>query len=411
MYKEFSFSIQHTSGRARAGVLRTPHGEIQTPAFIFCATKAALKGVSPQQAKDAGAQVILANTYHLMLQPGSPLVAEMGGLHQFMGWDGPMLTDSGGFQIFSLGHGSVAEEIKGKRRTGSSSLKRISEEGALFRSYRDGAMELLTPERAITIQRELGADLILVLDECTPYHVDKKYTKASMELSHRWAQRSLEAFVLSSHTPPQALYGIVQGGVYPDLREISASFLNDQPFFGHAVGGSLGANKDQMHEVVTITMQTLCPERPVHLLGIGGIDDIFNGVKAGIDTFDCVHPTRLARHGGALVKTHYWLTEGKGKPAKEHINLKNAQFKNDPKPIDSTCPCDTCKNYSRAYLHHLLQAKEILGMSAISIHNICFMNRLFTDIRAAIKDKSNLEALQQEWSPRYVMADLAPMSV
>lgn len=394
MINHFNFKISHSSSksRARAGQLITPHGVIETPAFIFCATKAAIKAVSPTDMKAQGTQIILSNTYHLMLQPGSEIVAKLGGLHRFMGWDGPMLTDSGGYQIFSLGHGSVAEEIKGKRsHKGPRSLLKITEEGALFRSYLDGSLHLLTPERSIEIQRDLGADLIVVLDECTPFNVDKAYTRRSMEMSHRWAVRSLEAFKQKDNGT-QKLYGIVQGGIHEDLRAESCDFINSQPFFGHAIGGSLGADKSQMNKVVSQTAAQLNPERPIHLLGIGGVSDIFEGVNAGIDTFDCVHPTRLARHGGALVRPHN-LPEGK---EGDHINLSNGIFRLDEKPIELDCPCQVCKTYSRGYLHHLLKAKELLVYQLITLHNVAFMNRLMLAIRNAIQ-QDTLENERRYW--------------
>lgn len=394
MYPNFKFSIVHQSrvSNARLGLLQTPHGSVQTPAFIFCATKAAIKGVSPIDMKACRTQFILSNTYHLMLQPGPDIIEKLGGLHRFMGWDGPMLTDSGGFQIFSLGHGSVADEIKGRKKNKSSNmLVKITEEGALFRSYVNGEMQLLTPERSIQIQRALGADIILVLDECTPFHVDKAYTKKSMEMSHRWALRSLEEFK-RTNTGHQALYGIIQGGIYPDLRLESVHFVNDQDFFGQAIGGSLGADKSQMNEVVALTAAALNKERPTHLLGIGNVEDIFAGVQQGIDTFDCVHPTRLARHGGALVRPCH-LPEGK---VSDHLNLNNGIFRWDESAIEPDCPCQTCQHYSRAYLHHLLKAKELLSYQLLSIHNISFMNRLLTAIRAAIKTDS-LEQEKKQW--------------
>ncbi len=388
MFK-FEITFQSPSSKARLGCLSTPHGVVETPAFIFCATKAAIKGATTQDMRREKTQIILANTYHLMLQPGPEVVAQMGGLHGFMGWDGPMLTDSGGFQIFSLGHGSVAEEVKGRR--GSSrpkSLLKINEEGATFKSYLDGKKHILTPERSIQVQRALGADLIVVLDECTPFHVDKSYTEKSMYLSHRWAERSLAEFQKGPEGV-QELYGITQGGVYPDLRKTSADFVNSLPFFGHAVGGSLGADKTQMKEVVEMAMEPLDPARPVHLLGIGGVSDIFYGVEQGIDTFDCVHPTRLARHGGALVPAA--LGEGR-----EHINLRNAQFREDSRPIDETCGCQTCRTLSRSYLHHLLKAGELLAMHALTLHNVHFMNRLLEGIRQAIA-AGTLKDEQKKW--------------
>ena len=388
----FRVTYQSSSSKARLGCLTTPHGVVETPAFIFCATKAAIKGATPQAMRQENTQIILSNTYHLMLQPGPEIVARLGGLHTFMGWDGPMLTDSGGFQIFSLGHGSVAEEVKGRRNsTRPKSLLKITEEGAEFKSYIDGKRHLLTPEKSIQIQQALGADLIVVLDECTPFHVDKSYTERSMHLSHRWAERSLKEFQ-KDPSGKQALYGITQGGVYPDLRKRSADFVNSQPFFGHAVGGSLGADKAQMEEVVQMAMEPLDPSRPVHLLGIGGICDIFNGVREGIDTFDCVHPTRLARHGGALVPVSVWESLEVDPQGREHMNLRNARFREDPRPIDESCACHTCQTYSRAYLHHLLKAGELLAMQALTLHNVHFMNRLLSSIRKAIA----MDGLEQE---------------
>ena len=382
MYKNFSFSYKESSNGGRLGKLLTPHGEVNTPAFIFCGTKATVKGISPAQLEEEDTQIILANTYHLMLQPGADTVEKLGGLHKMMGWNKPILTDSGGFQIFSLGHGSVAEEIKGKRHSGMrrKSLMKITEDGAMFTSYLDGKKHLLTPEKSIEIQAKLGPDFAVMLDECTPFHVDKKYTESSMYMSHRWGIRSLNRF-RELDNGKQAIYGIVQGGIYEDLRKVSCDFVNDNEFFATAIGGSLGADKSQMEDVVGMTMQNLVRNRPIHLLGIGGIRDVFIGASMGIDTFDCVHPTRLARHGGALVDLEY-----RTKPDKEHINLMNSGYKEDPTPIEDKCKCYTCKNFSKGYIHHLLKAKEILGLSLITIHNVSFMNRLMKKIRIAIKE-------------------------
>lgn len=390
----FSFTYTRLSNKnkARLGTLTTPHGTIKTPAFIFCATKAAMKAVSARDMEEAGTQIILSNTYHLMLQPGAEVVAAAGGLHKFMGWQGPMLTDSGGFQIFSLGHGSVADEIKGKRqKSHARGLLKITEEGAKFKSYINGQTYLLTPERSIEIQHLLGPDFAVVLDECTPFHVDKRYTERSMHMSHRWALRSLQAF---KHYDDgrQKLYGIVQGGIYEDLRRQSCDFVNQQDFFGHAVGGCLGSHKQQMYDVVSLTTELLCGDRPIHLLGIGGIQDIFNGVAQGIDTFDCVHPTRLARHGGALVRPPFQLEGSK----REHINLRNAPYQQDFTPIESDCDCYTCTNYTKGYLHHLLKAQELLAYTLITIHNVRYMNRLLEAIRLAIQE-DRLEEEAKNW--------------
>lgn len=383
--------------RARRGTITTPHGVIETPAFIFCATKAAMKAVTPQQLVAEDTSIILANTYHLSLQPGSELIRAQGGLHNFMGWSKPMLTDSGGFQIFSLGHGSVAEEIKGKRaqsktqsKARSQTLRKIAEDGATFRSYIDGALHTLTPERSIDIQRDLGADLVVVLDECTPFHAGKTYTEQAMLRSHRWGVRSLVQFQRTDDGK-QVLYGIIQGGVYPDLRQASCAFVNEQPFFGHAIGGSLGATKEQMMEVVDLCTQNLDPNRPIHLLGIGGVRDIIAGVALGIDTFDCVHPTRLARHGGALVRSKH-----NPNPEREHINLCNSQYRVDSSPVEPGCPCYTCRNFSRAYLHHLFKANELLGSTLLTIHNIRFMNRLMQEIRASL-EQGKFDQMVSEW--------------
>jgi queuine tRNA-ribosyltransferase len=390
---QFSFKCHYPNPlkKMRLGELETPHGTVQTPAFIFCATKAAIKGLHPQQMKEEGTQFILSNTYHLMLQPGPEVIEKAGGLHKFMGWDGPMLTDSGGFQIFSLGHGSVASEIKGKRfNDRPKTLMKITEEGAKFRSYIDGRTYFLSPERSIEIQRMLGPDFVVVLDECTPFHVDKTYTRNSMRMSHRWATRSLNEFDKHDNGK-QKLYGIIQGGVYPDLRLESCEYVNSQPFFGHAVGGSLGADKSQMYEVVAMACEVLDRSRPIHLLGIGGISDVFNGVEHGIDTFDCVHPTRLARHGGALVRP-----ENRNGDKKEHINLNNSRYRDDFTPIEPDCPCYTCQNHTKAYIHHLLKAKELVAASLLTIHNVNFMNRLMSAIREAIK-LDNLASEKKRW--------------
>ncbi len=368
---------------------------METPNFIFCATKAAIKGASARDLVEASTQIILSNTYHLFVDPGPDRVHHLGGLHKMMGWNGPIFTDSGGYQIFSLGHGSVSEEIKGKRdNPNANMLLKITEEGAIFRSYLNGNKHVLTPEVAMEIQRKLGSDLVVVLDECTPFHVEKKYTEQSMHRSHRWGIRSLKAF--SQHNNgAQAPYGIIQGGVYEDLRTISTDFVNTQPFFAHAIGGSLGSSRSQMYDIVAMTASLLRPDRPIHLLGIGGVRDIFHGVKQGIDTFDCVHPTRLARHGGALITYEQKENEGL-KRTQEHMNLKNAQYGTDLLPIDPTCECHTCKTYSRGYLHYLIKAKELLALQAVTVHNIFFMNRLMKAIRTSLKNHT-FEEEEKRW--------------
>ncbi|MDR3156107.1 MAG: tRNA guanosine(34) transglycosylase Tgt [Holosporaceae bacterium] len=398
MYDKFNFNAISCGGnfadfsrtKERCGILETPHGVVETPAFIFCGTKASVKGVSPQQLMEAQTQIILSNTYHLFSYPGSEYIKKRGGLHKFMGWNGPMLTDSGGFQIFSLGLGSVADEIKGKR-SGVSSLLKIDEDGATFRSYWDGSTQILTPEKSMEIQKNLGADFIVAFDECTPFHGDKKYTELSMERSHRWEKRSLGEFICRDDGS-QALYGIVHGGVHADLRKHSAEFINDHAFFATAIGGTLGSTKSQMYEVIEMATTHINAARPIHLLGIGGISDIFVGVSLGIDTFDCVHPTRIARHGGALVKRAF-----RDSPTREHINLKRSEYEHDDNPIELDCDCATCQVFSRAYLHYLLKASELLALHAINIHNIRFMNRLMKEIRNTIKNSGSLKELRTIW--------------
>lgn len=389
-YPNFDFTIEKISDcGARLGKIQTPHGVIETPNFIFCGTKANVKGILSEQLVQCGVQIILSNTYHLMLHPGSDLIKQMGGLHKFMNWNGPLLTDSGGYQIFSLGHGSVSQEIKRTSQNVRNNWVKITEEGAFFKSYIDGSKVFLSPEKSIQIQRDLGVDVMLVLDECTPFNVDKNYTEKSMEMSHRWGLRSLQEFQ-GKNDHSQAIYGIVQGGIYPDLRKRSVDFVNDHDFFGVAIGGSLGQNKTQMREVVERTAKQIDKTRPVHLLGIGGISDILNCISMGIDTFDCVHPTRIARHGCALVDP--LVREGK---LHEHLQLRKTIFKMDEDPIDKDCVCHTCKNYSRAYLHFLLRAGEISALNLLTIHNVFYMGNLMERIRDAIKN-DNLSALRDK---------------
>jgi len=365
--------------RARVGRLTTAHGVLETPAFVFCGTKGAIKGLTTDQVRGAGADIILANTYHLMIQPGAERVETLGGLHRMMRWDGPMLTDSGGFQIFSMGHGGVADEIKGRmNQARERTLIRVDEEGATFRSYLDGRRLFLSPEVAVDVQRRLGADLVMQFDECTPFNVERDYTARSMALSHRWGERCLAAFERAggraAQGHPQGLYGIVQGGVYPDLRRESAAWTAAGPFFGTAIGGSLGGSKAQMYDVVAMAMPHVHPDRPVHLLGIGGFGDVFAGVRLGVDSFDCVHPTRVARHGWALKKG----------AAGERVNLRNARFRDETGPIDETCGCATCRHYAAGYVQHLIKAGELLGMTLLVQHNVHTMARLMAEVRAAI---------------------------
>lgn len=374
MYPKFEIKKQTKNGRL--GLIKTAHGNIETPAFIFCATKGALKAEWPQMAREAETQIILSNTYHLLVYPGSELINELGGLQKMLSWHGPMMTDSGGYQIFSLGYGSVSQELKGIRDT-KKTLVKISEAGAHFKSYRDGREIFLSPEFSMKAQIDFGADLVFVLDECTPFHITKLETERSMNRSHRWAKRSLDYFEMHKKAH-QGLYGIIQGGIYPDLREKSIEEINDLPFFGTGIGGSLGKNIQDMEDVLKFLAPKFAVERPRHLLGIGTISAILMAIPYGIDTFDCVYPTRLARHGGALVPKI--LATNK----ENYINLKNNVYSKDNRPIDVECDCCTCASFSRAYLHLLLKVDETLAIMALTHHNIRFMNVLMASARRAL---------------------------
>ena len=383
MNKFFEILKKSPNSNARTGKIDTAHGVVSTPAFIFCGTKATVKSILPRQLYSSKTQIILSNTYHLMLQPGPDIISQNNGLQRFTQWRGPMMTDSGGYQIFSLGHGSVSEEIKGKNNNVKrKSLIKITEEGASFRNYLNGDKVFLSPEKSIDLQRHFGADLIFVLDECTPFNVSKKYTESSMYLSHRWAKRSLDSFQSpfdkfeknSGSAGRQYLYGIIQGGIYEDLRKIACEETSANPYDGLAIGGSLGGTKEQMYEIFSYCENLVDKQKPMHVLGIGGIDDILHGVSCGYDTFDCVSPTRIARHGIMLSKSRI-----KG------LNLNNAQFRDDHSSIDENCDVEEINKFSKSYIHHLLRSNEILAMVILSIYNIWFMNNFFQEIRDAIE--------------------------
>lgn len=382
-----NFTILKETKLGRLGLIECSHGVVETPAFIFCATKGAIKSASIDTVKRAQTQVILSNTYNLMDYPGGDLIEKSGGIHKMMGWDGPMWTDSGGFQVFSLGYGSVADEIKGRRNTKGSRVK-IAENGITFQSPRDGSTQELTPEKSMLLQKQIGADFVFVLDECTPYRMTKEQITDAMNRSHRWAKRSYDEFhAISTHTYPtknQKLYGIVQGGVHADLRMESIDFANNMDFFGYGIGGSLGTIQQDMINILELCDNNLLKSRPKHLLGIGKMNDILNATKYNIDTFDCVHPTRIARHGCALVSQQHWIKTNTG--YREHISIKNAQYKYDYSPLDDTCACYVCKNYTRSYLHYLYVAKEITCIILLTEHNMHFMNQFMESIRNLIRD-------------------------
>lgn len=364
----FSFELIKEDKRtnARVGIIHTPHGDIPTPVFAPVGTQATVKTLSPADLHNLGATLILSNTYHLYLRPGADLIAEFGGLHNFMHWDKPILTDSGGFQVFSL-----------------EGLRKIDDDGVTFRSHLDGSKHRFTPEKVIEIQEKIGADIIMSFDECAPPH-DYEYNKIALERTHRWAERGLAAHTRTD----QALYGIVQGGVFPDLREQSAAFLASLDFPGYSIGGlSVGETKAEMHAMLDVVHPILPKDKPRYLMGVGSPEDMFECVARGVDQFDCVLPTRIARHGAVFTPTG-------------RISLRNARFARDHNPIDPTCTCYTCQNFSLAYLRHLIKANEILGMHLASLHNIHFLLNIMRNIRESILNDTFVEykaAFLKEW--------------
>jgi queuine tRNA-ribosyltransferase len=376
------FEIEARDGAARTGTLHTAHGPVRTPAFIPLATKGSVRGLDAEEVAALGYQLTLGNTYHLFVSPGPKRIAAAGGLHGFMGWERALITDSGGFQVFSLAHGGVAEEIKGSGRSGGEPGSRvdIDEEGARFRSYRDGSELFISPEVSMQVQAALGSDIALVFDECTPFHVTREYTARSTERTHRWLDRCLAWH--EQHGPEgQIVYGIVQGGVEEDLRRASAQAVAARAGLGGiAIGGSLGEDKAQMFTVVDWTTQELPEALPRHLLGIGEVDDLVRGVELGIDTFDCAMPTRIARHGMALVPDP---------GARWRIDLAKGRYREADEPLLEGCPCPACgagESYSRAYLHYLLRAHELTAMRLLTIHNLWFMARIMRGLRAALAE-------------------------
>jgi tRNA-guanine transglycosylase len=401
----FGFEVLARDGAARTGRLSTSHGEVATPAFVAVATQATVKGAAPPDVRAAGTQLLFANTYHLYLRPGADTVARHGGLHRFMGWDGPILTDSGGFQVFSLGAGKeqgvgkVASIFPGEAAGSPSArsgggLVRVEEERVVFTSHVDGSRHVFTPETSIAVQKALGADVVLAFDECTsPLH-DEAYTAVSAERTHRWAERSLRAFHDQPpvHDYAQALYGVVQGGAFRDVRVASARTVGAMGFDGLAIGGNLGATREAMYRVLDWTVPELPEAPPRHLLGIGDVPSVFEAVARGVDTFDCVAPTRNARNGGVLARRD---DDGRPLPAFRR-NLKNARYARDLRPIDEGCDCVTCRRYSRSYLRHLLKAGEQLGQQLATLHNLRFMARLMEDIREAI-EAGRFGELRRDW--------------
>ncbi|MEX2144373.1 MAG: tRNA guanosine(34) transglycosylase Tgt [Anaerolineales bacterium] len=351
MAHPFHFQLEGQNGRARAGRFKTPHGELKTPVFAPVGTQATVKAISPAQLDELGASLVLANTYHLYLRPGDELVAELGGLHTFMQWPKPILTDSGGFQVFSL---VARREVDG--------------DGVTFRSHLDGSTHRFTPEKAIAIQENLGADIIMAFDECAEPH-DLGYNQLAVARTHAWAQRCLQAKTRLD----QALFGIVQGGVFPELRQQSAEFIASLGFEGHAIGGlSVGESRQEMQRILEIVDASLPEDKPRYLMGVGTPEDLVEGVRRGVDLFDCVLPTRLGRNNAVFLRSG------------TRLNLKNVEFSRDSAPIDEDCGCYTCGTFSRAYLRHIIQAKEMLAATLLSIHNVHTLVQLAKDLRAAV---------------------------
>jgi len=356
---EFELLKTDERTRARMGKLHTPHGTVRTPVFMPVGTSATVKSVKPEDVADTGADIILSNTYHLYLRPGHEIVREAGGIHKFMNWNGAVLTDSGGFQVFSL-----------------ASLRKITEEGVTFQSHIDGSPHMLSPEKSMEIQNALGSDIIMAFDECTPYPADRQYVKNSLERTTRWLARCKE---YHKNTEKQSLFGIMQGGMDKDLRYESAMGITELDLPGYAIGGlSVGEPKHIMYEVLDYCVDYLPKEKPRYLMGVGSPDCLFEGVERGVDMFDCVLPTRNARHGTAMT-------------SRGRISIKNAQYERDFTPLDPECGCYTCKNYSRAYLRHLFKANEMLLSTLLSTHNIYFLVNVMKNIREAIGEDRFME--------------------
>ena len=376
MTKNFSYSLSAVNGRARCGIISTPRGEIRTPAFMPVGTAATVKAMFPESVRSTGADILLGNTYHLMLRPTAERISELGGLHKFMNWERPILTDSGGFQVMSLAE-----------------LRKLSEEGVTFKSHIDGSSHILSPERSMEIQRMLGSDIVMCFDECPALPAQYKKISDSMQLSMRWAQRSRDAF---GDRPGYALFGIQQGGLEYDLRAESAELLQSIEFDGYAIGGlAVGEGQEAMFRVLDFAPDMLPIDKPRYLMGVGKPSDIVGAVKRGVDMMDCVLPSRSGRTGQAF--THRGV-----------VNIKNARHQNDPRPLDISCKCPACKNYSRAYLHHVFKSQEIISSMLITWHNLHYYQELMEGMRKAILDK-NFEEFELEFYNNLDLGDLEPI--
>jgi queuine tRNA-ribosyltransferase len=371
-----TFEISARDGDARTGVLRTPHGEVRTPAFVPLATKATVRGLESREVEELGYEMVLGNTYHLFVSPGPERIETAGGLHRFMGWERAIITDSGGFQVFSLAHGGVADEVKGSNRpaTEQGAVLEIAEEGVRFRSYRDGRERFLSPETSMGVQAALGSDIALAFDECTPYHASRDYTARSTARTHRWLERCLR-WHEEQGPAAQAVFGIVQGGVHEDLRRESAEAVSEAAVDGLAIGGTLGRDKAEMRTVLQLTAPLLPREAPKHLLGIGEVDDLLAGIGLGIDLFDCAVPTRLARHGVALVPEP---------GSRFRLDLRKSGHAGDRDPLAEGCPCPACEHHDRDYLSYLSRAEELTALRLLALHNLTYMELLAAGAREAI---------------------------
>jgi queuine tRNA-ribosyltransferase len=371
------FEIGARDGAARCGTVHTAHGPIETPAFIPLATKGTVRGLESAEVAELGYQLILGNTYHLFVSPGPERIAAAGGLHGFMGWERALITDSGGFQVFSLAHGGVANEVKGSGRSGGEPGSRveISEEGARFRSYRDGSELFISPEVSMSVQAALGSDIALVFDECTPFHAGRDYTARSTERTHRWLDRCL-AWHVREGPPRQAVFGIVQGGTHEDLRRESAQRVSEAAVDGLAIGGTLGRDKDEMAAVLGMTAPLLPEAAPKHLLGIGEIDDLLGGIALGLDVFDCAVPTRLARHGVALAPSPQ---------TRWRLDMRKGGWAGNREPLVAGCPCPACRRHDRDYVSYLSRAEELTAVRLLVLHNLTYMRELTVCARAAIE--------------------------
>jgi queuine tRNA-ribosyltransferase len=376
MTNRFQFNINATDGRARTGVINTPKGDIRTPAFMPVGTAATVKAMMPENVKATGADILLGNTYHLMLRPGAERVHNLGGLHKFMNWQGPILTDSGGYQVMSL-----------------TDLRKLTEEGVKFKSHIDGSLHNLTPEYSMEIQRLLGSDIVMSFDECTPFPATEKQAKSSMDLSMRWAQRSRDAF---GDRPGYALFGIQQGSTFKDMRAESAEKLTNIGFDGYAVGGlAVGEGQDLMFEVLEYAPNQLPTDKPRYLMGVGKPDDIVGAVQRGIDMFDCVLPSRSGRTGQALTR-------------RGAVNMRNSRHRDDQRPLDESCECPCCKNYSRAYLHHVHKAGEIISSMLLTWHNLHYYQVLMSELRQAIAS-NKLDSYVAEFHSIRERGDIEPI--